>query len=31
MALKTDAKFEGKLMQAFKNNTSNLENFHQST
>ena len=31
MALKTDAKFEGKLTCAFKNDMRNLENFHQST
>ena len=31
MALKTDAKFEGKLTFAFKNDMRNLANFHQST
>ena len=31
MALKTDAKFEGKLICAFKNDMRNLRNFHQST
>ena len=31
MALKTDAKFEGKLICAFKNDMINLRNFHQST
>ena len=29
MALKTDAKFEGKLTFAFKNDMRNLGNFHQ--
>ena len=29
MALKTDAKFEGKLTCAFKNDTRNLANFHR--
>ena len=31
MALNIDAKLEGKLTCAFKNNTRNLANFHQST
>ena len=31
MALKIDAKFEGKLTCAFKNDMRNLANFHQST
>ena len=31
MALNIDAKFEGKLNYNFKNNMSNLANFHQST
>ena len=31
MALNIDAKFEGKLNCAFKNNMRNLVNFHQST
>ena len=31
MALNTDAKFEGKLTCAFKNDMRNLANFHQST
>ena len=31
MTLKSDAKFEEKLTFAFKNNTRNLANFHQST
>ena len=31
MALNTDAKFEGKITFAFKNNMKNLANFHQST
>ena len=31
MALNIDAKFERKLTCAFKNDTSNLANFHQST
>ena len=31
MALNTDATFEGKLTCAFKNDTRNLANFHQST
>ena len=31
MTLNIDAKFEGKLTCAFKNDGSNLENFHQST
>ena len=30
MALKTDAKFEGKLICAFKNDMRNLTSFHQS-
>ena len=30
MALKIDAKFEGKLTCAFKNNVRNLSTFHQS-
>ena len=30
MALKIDAKFEGKLTCAFKNDMRNLANFHQS-
>ena len=30
MALKTDAKFEGKLTFVFKNDMMNLANFHQS-
>ena len=30
MALKIDATFEGKLTCAFKNDMSNLANFHQS-
>ena len=30
MALNIDAKFEGKLACAFKNNMKNLANFHQS-
>ena len=29
MALKTDAKFEGKLTCAFKNGMKNLANFHR--
>ena len=29
MTLKSDAKFEGKLTCAFKNNMRNLENFHR--
>ena len=31
MALNTDAKFEGKITCAFKNDMRNLANFHQST
>ena len=31
MALKTDAKFEGKLTFDFENGMRNLANFHQST
>ena len=31
MALKIDAKFEGKLMCVFKNEMRNLGNFHEST
>ena len=31
MALNIDAKFEGKLTFAFKNDMRNLANFHQST
>ena len=31
MALNIDAKFEGKLICAFKNDTRNLAYFHQST
>ena len=31
MALKIDAKFEGKLTCAFKNDMRNFANFHQST
>ena len=31
MALKIDAKFEGKLTCAYKNDMKNLSNFHQST
>ena len=31
MALNIDAKFEGKLTFAFKNDMRNLRNFHQST
>ena len=31
MALKIDAKFEGKLTCAFKNDMRNLASFHQST
>ena len=31
MALNTDAKFEGKLTCAFKNDNRNLANFYQST
>ena len=31
MALNIDAKFEGKLTCAFKNDMRNLANFHQST
>ena len=31
MALNVDAKFEGKLTCAFKNDMSNLTNFQQST
>ena len=31
MALNIDAKFEGKLTCAFKNDIRNLANFHQST
>ena len=31
MALNIDAKFEGKLTFAFKNDMRNLESFHQST
>ena len=31
MALNSDAKFEGKLTHAFKNDMRNLANFHQST
>ena len=31
MALNIDAKFEGKLACAFKNDMRNLANFHQST
>ena len=31
MALNIDAKSEGKLTLAFKNNMRNLANFHQST
>ena len=31
MALNIDAKFEGKLTCAFKNNMKNLANFYQST
>ena len=31
MTLNIDAKFEGKLTSAFKNDMSNLGNFHQST
>ena len=31
MALNLDAKFEGKLTCAFKNDMRNLANFHQST
>ena len=31
MALNIDAKFEGKLTLAFKNDMRNLVNFHQST
>ena len=31
MALKIDAKFEGKLTCAFKNDMRNLAKFHQST
>ena len=31
MALKVDAKFEGKLIFAAKNDMRNLANFHQST
>ena len=31
MALNIDAKFEGKLTRAFKNDMRNLANFHQST
>ena len=31
MALKIDAKFEGKLTIAFKNGMRGLANFHQST
>ena len=31
MALNIDAKFEGKLTFAFKNDMKNLGNFHQST
>ena len=30
MALNTDAKFEGKMTCAFKNNMRNIANFHQS-
>ena len=30
MALNTDAKFEGKMTCAFKNDMRNLANFHQS-
>ena len=31
MMLNTDAKFEGKMNCAFKNDMTNLANFHQST
>ena len=31
MAFNTDAKFEGKLTRAFKNDMRNLANFNQST
>ena len=31
MMLNTDAKFEGKMICAFKNDMTNLANFHQST
>ena len=31
MTLESDAKFEGKLTFAFKNDMRNLRNFHQST